>query len=163
MILLLNVLRDDFVSDISRTDAEVPARPHVPPPELLSQMRKFMHQLEGTFPFQHLEQTPDCHLRRDTHEQMHMVTRDVPLHNRDFMVATDFADQFSGSQTNFTRHHWLTVLCHPDEVQVNLEGGVRAAPVVLHDGASYTTGAALHTCQSRRLKARVLTLPDDGQ
>ena len=145
MILLLNVLRDDLVRDVTRTDAEVSSRPHVPPPEFLSQVRELMHQLERAFPLQHLKQSADRDLRRNAHEQMHMVTRDVPFHDPDFMVATDFADQFSDSQPNFTRHHWLTVCCHPDEVQVNPEGGVRAAPVVLHGGASYMTGAALHT------------------
>ncbi len=146
MILLLNVLRDDFVRDISRTNAEVPARPPVPSPEFLSQMCKLVHQLERTLPFQHLEQTADGHLRRDTHEQMDMVFRDVPFHDRDFVVAADFANQFSDSQPDFTCQHRLAVLRDPDDVQVNLERSVRAAPVIFHGGASYTTGAALHTC-----------------
>ncbi len=146
MILLLDVLRNYFVRHVAATDAEVPARPHVPTPELLSQMCKLVHQLERTLPFQHLEQTADRHLRRDRDEQMHMIFRDVPFHNRDFVVAANFANQFSDSQPDFACQHRLAVLRDPDDVQVNLERGVRAAPVVLHGGASYTTGAALHTC-----------------
>jgi len=146
MILLLNVLRDHFVRHVPRTDAEVPARPHVPPPEFLSQMCKLVQQLERTLPFQHLEQTADGHLRRNAYEQMDMVFRDVPLHDRDFVVAANFANQFSDAQPDFTCQHRLAVLRDPDNVQVNLERSVRAAPVIFHGGASYTTGAALHTC-----------------
>lgn len=51
MVLLLNVLRDDFVRDVARTDAEVPPRPHVPAPELLPQMLELVHQLERVLPF----------------------------------------------------------------------------------------------------------------
>ncbi len=40
MTLLLDVLLDDFVGDVARTDAEVSARPQVPAPELLSQVWK---------------------------------------------------------------------------------------------------------------------------
>lgn len=105
-----------------------------------------MHQLEGGLPLQHLEQPADCYLRRDAHEKVYVIFRDMPLHDRHFLIAADFPYQFSDSKPDFTRHHRLAVFGDPDDVQVNLEGGVRAAPVVLHGGASYTTGAALHTC-----------------
>jgi len=146
MILLFNVLRDYCVRHVAATDAEVPARPHVTTPEFLPQVCKLVHQLERILPFQHLEQTADCHLRRNRDEQMDMIFRDVPFHDRDFVVAADFADQLSDPQPDFTCQHWLAVLRDPDDVQVNLERGVRAAPVIFHGGASYTTGAALHTC-----------------
>lgn len=146
MALLLNVLLDDFVGDVARTDTEVAARPHVPPPELLSQVWELVHQFVRSLPFQQLEQTADRHLRRETDEQMHMIFRDVSLANRHFLVAADFADQLSEPSADFPCHHGLAVLSDPHQMQVNLERGVRAAPVILHGSASYTTGAALHTC-----------------
>jgi hypothetical protein len=38
-VLLRDVLRDHLVGHIPGTAAEIPARPQVPPPELLLQMR----------------------------------------------------------------------------------------------------------------------------
>ena len=73
MALLFNVLLDDFVGDVSRTDAEVSARLHVTPPELLSQVRELVHHFVRGLPFQQLEQPTDCYLRRDRDEQMHMI------------------------------------------------------------------------------------------
>ena len=43
MALLIDVLLDDFVRDVPELTAEVPARPHAPPPELLAQMRELVH------------------------------------------------------------------------------------------------------------------------
>lgn len=146
VILLLDVLRDDFVGDVAARHAEVPTRPHVPAPELLPQVRELVHQFVRTLPFQHLEQPADGHLRRDRNEQVHVILRDVPLHNRDLVVAAYLADQLPEPQPNFTRHHRLAVLGDPDDVQVNLEDRVRAAPVIPHGRESSTTGAALHTC-----------------
>ena len=60
-------------------------------------------------------------------------------------VPADLADQFPEPGADLARHDRLSVLGDPDQLQVDLEGGVRAAPVVLHGGASYTTGAALQT------------------
>src|SRR5258705_13429713 len=45
MALLLDVVLDDFVRDVPRADAEVPGRPHAPPPELLAQVRELVHEL----------------------------------------------------------------------------------------------------------------------
>lgn len=145
MALLLDVLLDDFVRDVPRADAEVSARPHVPPPELLAQVRELVHQLVRGLPFQHLEQPADRHLRRDRDEQVHVILRDVPLVDGHLLVPADLADQFPEPGADLARHDRLAVLGNPVQMQVDLEGGVRAAPVVLHGGASYTTGAALHT------------------
>ena len=144
MALLLNVLLDNFVSDIATADAEVPARPHVAAPELSPEVRKLMHQLVGSLSFQHLEQPTDGDLRRDTHEQMHMIFRDVSLDDCYFLMATDFADQFPEPCADFPCHDRLAVLGDPGDVQVNLEESVRAAPVIFH-ARNLAHGAALHT------------------
>jgi hypothetical protein len=73
-----------------------------------------------------------------------VILRDVPLDDGHLLLPTDLADQFPEPGADLARHDRLAVL-DPDQMQVDLEGGVRAAPVVLHGGASYTTGAALHT------------------
>ena len=145
MALLFDVLLDDFVGDVPRTDAKVSARPHVAAPELLSQMWELVHHFVRSLPFEHLEQPTNCDLRWDAHEQVHMIFRDVSLDDGDLLVTAYFTNQFSEPSANFACHDRLTVLGNPDQMQVNLECSVRAAPVIFHGDASYTTGAALHT------------------
>lgn len=127
MTLLLNVLLDDFVGDVAARHAEVPSGPHLPPLELLSQVRELVHQLVGTLPFQHLEQPADGDLRQNRDEQVHVILRDVPFDDRDLLVATDFAEQLSEPQPDFARHDRLAVLGHPDQMKVYLERSVRRA------------------------------------
>ena len=132
MALILDVLFDNFVRDVAAGNAEVTARPQVPPPELLCQMRKLLHQLEGAFPFEHLDEPTDGHSRRHAHEQMHMVFRDVPFDDGDFVVAADFAQQLSHTEADLACHDWLTVLRHPHQVQMDAEDRMRAVPVLCH-------------------------------
>ncbi len=132
MALLFDVFFDDFIRDVTRTDAEVAARPQVASPELLPQVWKFMHHLVGRLTFQHLHQSADGHLWRQAEEQMHVVAGDVPFDNRHFRVAADFADQLTESETYFTRHHGLAVLRHPDDVQMDAKDRMCAVPIVGH-------------------------------
>lgn len=78
-----------------------------------------------------------------------MILRDVPLDDCHLLVPADLADQFPEPGADLARHDRLAVLGDSGQMEVDLEGGVRAAPVVFHGGASYTTGTA------HRLKARV--------
>ena len=132
MTLFFDVLFDDFVRHVPRTDAEVASRPHVPTPELLSQVRKLTHQLVRTLPFQHLQQTADRDSWRHAHEQMDVVTRHMPFDNGHFRSAADFADQFPESHADFPTHDGFTILRDPDNVQVDAENCVRAMPVFCH-------------------------------
>jgi len=146
MLLLFDVLLDDFIGHVAARHAEVPSGPHVPPPELLAQVRELTHQLVRTLPFQHLQQPTNRDLRWNRDEQMHVIFRDVPLDDRDFLITANFADQFPQPRAHFPGHDWLAVLGDPNQVQVNLEGRVRAAPVILHAAESSMTGATQHTC-----------------
>ena len=137
MVLLLNVLLDGLVRDVARTDAEVSTRPHVPPPELLPQVRKLTHHLVRCLPFQHLEQATDGHLRWNRDEQMHMIFRDVPFDNRDFLVTADFSNQLSQTGADLARHDWLAVLGDPDQMQVNAKNRVCAMPILCHGDELY--------------------------
>ena len=137
MTLLFNVLLDNFVGDVAAANAKISARPEVAAPELLSQMWKLVHQLVGTLPFQHLEQPTDALAWRHAHEQVNVVARDMPFHNRDFVSAADFADQLTESGADFTTHDWLTILRDPDDVQVNTKNRVRAVPIFCHGCALY--------------------------
>ncbi len=137
MTLFFDVLLDDFVGHVAARHAEVPACPQMASPELLSQMWKLTHQFVGTLPFQHLEQTTNGQARRHTHEQMDVIAGDVPFHDRNFMRAADFPDQFTDPCANFTSHDGFAVLRHPDDVQMNTKNSVRAMSVFCHEDRLY--------------------------
>jgi hypothetical protein len=52
--------------------------------------------------------------------------------NCDFRSTADFANQFSKSRPNFTTHDWLTILCDPDNMQVDAKNRVRAMSIFSH-------------------------------
>jgi hypothetical protein len=133
MILLLNVLHYHFICHVAAAATEIPSRPDVPSPELLSQVRELCQQFVGGLPFQPLQQSDDRHLRRDTHKQMNVVTRYVPFHYRHFVGRADFSNQVAHSQTYFTRECRTAVFRRPNDMQMYLEDGVSATPVIFHE------------------------------
>jgi len=132
MVLIGDVLFDDFIGDVARADAEVAARPQMSPPELLLQMRELVQQFVRTLPLEHLHEATDGDSRRHADEEMDMVFRDVSFHDRDFVRAADFAEQFSDPQPDFTAHHWLAILRDPDQVQVDAKDRMCAVPIIRH-------------------------------
>ena len=85
-ILISYILRNHLVRHIARTAAELAARPQVPPPKLLLDVRKFRHQMVGRFSFQPLQQPTDRHLRRNRHEHVYVVFGHMPLHDGYIML-----------------------------------------------------------------------------
>ena len=132
MTLFFDVWLDDLVGHIAARHAKVSAGPEVASPELLSQMWELMPQLVRTLPFQHLNEPADSQARRHAHEQMKVIAGDMPFHDRDFMRAADFADQFTQSCADFTPPDGFAILRDPDEVQVNAKNRMRAMPIVCH-------------------------------
>ncbi len=136
--LILNVLFDNFVRYVAARNAEVSTRPDMATPEFLLKMWELLHQLEGTLPLERLHEPADGDARREAHEQMNVIFRDVPLDNRHLVVAADFADQFPNSEADLPGHGRLAVLRDPDDVEVDAEDCMRAVPVLSH-GAQFST------------------------
>src|SRR3954447_24830750 len=86
LVLVSNVLGNNLIGYIPRTATEIAARPQVPSPKLLLQVRKFRQQMMGCFTLQPLQQSADRYLRRNRKEQMHMIVRYVPLHYLHFVL-----------------------------------------------------------------------------
>lgn len=61
-----------------------------------------------------------------------MLFRDVSFHDRDFVRAADFVEQFSDPQPDFTAHHWLALLRDPDHVEVDTKDRMCAVSVIRH-------------------------------
>ena len=132
MVLLLDVLHYHFVSHVAAAATKVPLRPDVSAPELLSKVREFLKQFVGRLPFQPLQQSADCHLWRNAHEQMNMIARYVSFHNGHFVARADFSNQVSHSQTDFTRESRTAIFRSPDDMQMDLENSVSATTIIFH-------------------------------
>ena len=132
MILLLDVLHYNFIRHVAAAATEISSCPDMSPPELLSKVRKLLQQFISRLPFQPLQQSADRNLWRDTYEQMNVIARDVPFHYRHFVACTDFSNQVSDSETNFTRESGAAIFRCPDDVQMNLENSVSATTVIFH-------------------------------
>ena len=148
-VLVRTVLRNHFVRHVARTAAEVSPRPQVATPELLLDMWKLGHQLVRRLPFQPLQQPTDRYLRRYGYEKVHVVSGYVPLHNRDLVLPTDVADQVPYPRRHFPTQSWPPIFRYPDQMQMDLEYGMRAVSVVRHP-SSLICGARAEAVASRR-------------
>src|SRR5436305_10958202 len=86
LVLISNVLGNNFIGYIPKTATEIAGRPQVPSPRLLLQVRKFRQQIMDCFALQPLQRSADPYLRRNRKEQMNMILRHVPLHDLDFVL-----------------------------------------------------------------------------
>src|SRR3954470_4775457 len=132
LVLISNVLGNNFIGYIPRTATEIAARPQVPSPKLLLQVRKVRQQMMGCFALQPLQQSADRYLRRNRKEQMHMILRHMPLHYLYFVLPANVTDQVAHSHRYISRQRRPSVLRDPHQMQMNLKYRVRAPSVFWH-------------------------------
>src|SRR3954451_22853762 len=132
LVLISNVLGNNFIGYIPRTATEIAARPQVPSPKLLLQVRKVRQQMMGCFALQPLQQSADRYLRRNRKEQMHMILRHMPLHYLYFVLPANVTDQVAHSHCYISRQRRPSVLRDPHQMQMNLKYRVRAPSVFRH-------------------------------
>lgn len=132
MILLLDVLHYHFIRHVATAATKVPARPDMSPPELLLQVRELLKQFVGCFAFQPLQQSRNRHLWRYADKQMYVVARDVAFHNGHFVGRAYLSNQVSDSEADFASENRTPVFGRPDNVQMNLEDGMRTTTVIFH-------------------------------
>ena len=100
-------------------------------------------------PFQPLPQPTDRSLRRYGYEKVHVVSGYVPLHNRDLVLRTDVADHVLYPRRHFPTQSWPPIFRYPDQMQMDLEYGMRAVSVVWHP-SSLICSARAEAVASRR-------------
>ena len=101
-------------------------------PKLFLQVRELSQQVMRRPAFQPLHQTADSDLRRQRDQQMHVIFRHVPFHDRDFVLPADIPDQIPHSCGDFTLQRRPSILRDPHQMQVDFEYSVRAPPVFRH-------------------------------
>lgn len=81
---------------------------------------------------QTLNQTADRNLRWYRHEQVDVILRNVPLHDRHIVLTADLLDQITDSCTHFPRQHSPPVLRYPNQMQMYLKHCVPAMSIFSH-------------------------------
>src|SRR3954453_23130190 len=100
LVLISNVLGNNFIGYIPQSATEIAARPQVPSQKLLLPVQKFRQQMMACFARQ---QSADRYLRRNRKEQMHMIIRYVPLHYLRFVLPANVTDQVAHSHRYISR------------------------------------------------------------
>src|SRR5215475_9749538 len=85
-LLRLNILLNHFIGHIARADRQIAARPEVPPPKLLAQMREFLQHQPRADPFEPLHDLTDVLMRLVLQKHMDMVARHFARDNLQLML-----------------------------------------------------------------------------
>lgn len=142
MALIRNILLDDLIRHVAATTTKVATCPEMATPKLLAQMQKFLEQFVRRCSFDALHQAADRDLRWKRDEPMHMVFGPMAFDDNHVIVVTDFANQLTHPLTRHPTQRGASIFGHPHEVQVDVENGVRAAPIGITHGDSLHVGAA---------------------
>lgn len=81
---------------------------------------------------QPLHQAADRHLWRQRDQQMHVVFRHVPLHDRYLVLPADIADQVTHPCRDFALWRRSPIFRDPHRMRVDFKYSVRAPPVFRH-------------------------------
>ena len=92
-VLLCDIFCNDVVGYVAGTTAKVAPSPQMPPPELLLQVGKLRQKMVRRPAFQPLHQPANRHLWRQRDQQMHVILRYMPLHDRHIVLPADIPDQ----------------------------------------------------------------------
>lgn len=132
-VLVLDIRHDRFVSDSTRSGAEVPSAPEMPAPEPFVQFGKIDEELSGRLALDELRDLGYGNLWWHGYEHMHMFLRDVPSDDFDTVFVADFSYQVAQADGKTPFQHGLSVLRRPHEVIFEVEYGVGAGSIQLHD------------------------------
>ena len=131
-VLGLYIFHDHLVRHIPRTCHKISPAPNVSSPVFLLDVRKLHQYFPRTLPLDVLHQLTCRHVRRYRHKQMHMIPRNMPLHDLDIIGQTDLPDQLSDPQCHLLRQDRLPVLRDPHEMQLDVISSVRRGSIKLH-------------------------------
>ena len=144
--LLRDVLVDHLVGDVPRCDREVPAGPQMPTPELLPEVGELLKENPGRGAFEPLDNGADVLVGTVREEQVDMVACDLPREDLEFTLHGNLANEIAQPEGDRPDEDRFPVLRDPDQVDLAVESGVRADPVLSH--------APILPHPSLRLKAR---------
>lgn len=104
---MLQILLYHCFRHLAYRGTKVPSRPEMPAPILLFQMRKLFKQLARRAPFDPPHDLTGCHIRRTTHQNMHVIFTHDTFDYPDFKSLTRLSHQIS----NPLRHLSISILC----------------------------------------------------
>ena len=127
-----DVLLDNLISHIARTGRKVTPRPKVSSPKLPVQLAKLLQHLPAAPSLDPLHQLAHRHLRRHRHQQVHIVWRNVPLHNVHIQARAGLSYQLLQSFPDFSSQHRLAIFGYPHQVVFQIIDRVRRLSVAHH-------------------------------
>jgi hypothetical protein len=130
--LLLDVVHDGFVGHMARARHKVPPPPYVPTPEFPTESLEFDQHLSRGLALDPLHQLTYRDMRWYRHKDVHMVGRNMPLHNFYVPGFADLTDQIPHSFSYGSSQNGLAVLRDPNEVILDVVDCVAGSPVVFH-------------------------------
>jgi hypothetical protein len=86
----------------------------------------------AVFPFSHLQQAADRHLRWDRYEQMYVVLGHMPFHDLHLVLPAYIPDQISHPLGHISSQGRPSIFRYPHQMQMDLENRMRAVSVIRH-------------------------------
>jgi hypothetical protein len=130
--LLLNVLHDRFIGNVTRTGHKIPASPHVPTPKRPTQTLIPHQHLPRRLAFHRLSHLADRELWRHRHKYVHTILRDISPQNLHIVSLTCLTNQISDPLCNLSSQNRLAVLRHLHKVILQVINGMARPSIVLH-------------------------------
>ena len=132
MMLLLNILLDYFICNISAATAEIATSPKMSAPILFAKMMKFIKYFIRAFALNPLHQSIYRNLRRDRYEKMNMILGYMTLDYVYILTDTYFSDNISYPMRNLSLQYLFPVFRDPNHLKMDHESCVGTVPVFTH-------------------------------
>ena len=126
---MLQILIYHCFRHLAYRDTEVSSRPEMPAPISLLQMRKFLKQLARCAALYSSHDFAGCHVRRTTHQNMHMIFTHDSFDYPDFKGFACLSHQVSDSNRHIPVQHFVSVLRYPHKVVLNLKNCMTSVSV----------------------------------
>ena len=152
--LFLDVRFDHGVGDGARRNREVPSGPEVLAPELLPEVGELLKEYPGADALEPLGDGAHVLVGPVAHEEVDVVACDLPRDDAELMFHGNLSEEVAHTNGHRADEDGLTVLRHPDEVDLEIVLRVRAEAILAH--------ATTLPHPSLRLKARGFHHPRGG-
>lgn len=130
--MMLKILLNHFVRDISGTPRAVTSCPKVPPPISLLQMRKLLLQPARRTTFEPLDQIRQRQFRSVFNVHMNMVFAHNAFENSDIFRIANLNQQVAASNFDVALQNVVTVLCDSHNIRGQSCRRLRRLSVFFH-------------------------------
>ncbi len=154
--MVLDIGLDLLLIDLTDGRAQIAPRPQVLTPIAFFEMREFVLQLARRSAFQVWHKLGWAVGRWTGHEQVDMVSADVPLKDGQIAAHADLPDQLTGTFCHFAFQELRPLCRHPHQVVFDGVDCVTPFAILWHLALPF--GGPSYLAKAIRLKAKALNL-----